>query len=74
MTARQGLRYPGVVMLTLRDDRDASYLEFRRCGELDGGGEDRRVWTTGSCGAGLARSAAPAVREDADRAPPGALC
>ncbi len=53
---------------------DAFLQEHRPCGELDGGVEDRRVWMTSSCGAGLSRSAAPALREDTDRALPGALC
>jgi len=37
---------------------EAFYLEHRRCGDLDGGVEGDRVWTTCSCGAVLVRVSA----------------
>jgi hypothetical protein len=43
-------------MATLLDDLNAFYLEHRRCGALDTGIEDGRVWMTYECGAGLTRS------------------
>jgi hypothetical protein len=38
-------------MVTLLTDRDAFYLKHRRCGELDAGVEDERVWMACECGA-----------------------
>jgi hypothetical protein len=49
-------------MLTLLDDLDAFYLEHQRCGDLDGGVEGERVWTTCDCGARLSRSLLPTDR------------
>jgi hypothetical protein len=46
-------------MRTPWDALYAFYLEHRRCGELDGGVEDGRVWMTCDCGAGLRRWLAP---------------
>ena len=34
----------------------AFFEEHRRCGQLDGGVEDERLWMTCECGAALARS------------------
>jgi hypothetical protein len=39
----------------------AFFEEHRRCGDLDGGVEDERVWMTCECGASLVR---PASGED----------
>jgi hypothetical protein len=50
VTARHGPRYPAEAMLTLLDDLDAFFQDHRRCGELDGGVEDERLWMTCSCG------------------------
>jgi hypothetical protein len=36
-------------------DLDAFYLEHRRCGQLDTGIEEGRVWMTCGCGAWLVR-------------------
>jgi hypothetical protein len=33
---------------------DAFMQEHRRCGELDGGVDDERVWMACDCGAGIA--------------------
>jgi hypothetical protein len=44
---------PKSLMLTLLD---AFYLEHRRCGALDTGIEDGRVWMVCDCGAWLSRS------------------
>jgi hypothetical protein len=44
------------------DDLNALFQEQRRCGELDGGGDDGRVWMTCECGAGLARLIPPVAR------------
>ena len=46
-------RYPDGAVLALLDDLDAFYLEYRRCGGLDGGVEGERVWMTCECGAVL---------------------
>ncbi len=62
MTARHGPRYPGAAMLMLLEDLDAFFQEHRRCGELDGGVEDGRVWMTCEYGAGLLRSMARPAR------------
>jgi hypothetical protein len=40
----------------LVDDLDAFYLEHRRCGALDAGIEEGRVWITCDCGAALSRT------------------
>lgn len=56
VTACHGPRYPAGAMFTLLDDLDAFFLEHRRCGELDGGVEDGRVWMTCEWGASLPRS------------------
>ena len=37
----------------LADALDAFYLEHQRCGELESGVEDDRVWMTCTCGAGI---------------------
>jgi hypothetical protein len=63
VTARQAPRYPGAAMLTLLADLEAFFGEDRRCGELDGGVEDGRVWMACECGAGLTRSCRRAARE-----------
>ena len=42
-------------MWTLWDDLKAFFQEHRRCGELESGVEDRRVWMTCDCGAVLTR-------------------
>jgi hypothetical protein len=49
-------------MLTLLDDLDAFLQEHRRCGDLDGGLEDGRVWMPCECGAELSRSLARPAR------------
>jgi hypothetical protein len=36
---------------TLLDDLDAFYQEHRRCGELETGVGDERLWMTCTCGA-----------------------
>jgi hypothetical protein len=42
---------------TLSGALDAFFLEHRRCGELDSGVEDGRVWMAcDGCGAALSRS------------------
>jgi hypothetical protein len=41
---------------------DAFLHEHRRCGQMDGGLEDERLWMTCSCGAGLSRSLARTAR------------
>ena len=41
---------------------DAFYLEHRRCGELDAGVEDDRVWMSRSCGAVITRPLEPIGR------------
>jgi hypothetical protein len=46
-------------MPRLLDDLYAFFQEHRRCGELDGGGAEGRVWMTCECGAGLARLICP---------------
>jgi hypothetical protein len=44
-------------MSRLLDDLNAFLQEHRRCGKMDGGVEDERVWMTcNGCGAGLSRS------------------
>jgi len=35
---------------------DGFYLEHRRCGELESGAEDGRVWMTFTCGAVISRA------------------
>jgi len=42
-------------MWTLIDDLEAFLQEHRRCGWLDSGVEDDRVWMTCECGAALVR-------------------
>jgi len=42
-------------MFTTYDALDAFFEEHRRCGELDGGVEDGRVWMACECGAVLYR-------------------
>jgi hypothetical protein len=43
-------------MFTIYDALDAFFLEHRRCGELDGGVEDGRVWMMcDGCGACIVR-------------------
>ena len=42
-------------MSGLVDDLDAFLQEHRRCGEMDSGVEEGRVWMTCDCGAGLSR-------------------
>jgi hypothetical protein len=49
-------------MPRLLDDLYAFFQEHRRCGELDGGGVEGRVWMTCECGAGLARLILPFER------------
>jgi len=39
---------------------DAFVQEHRRCGELDGGVEDERVWMACDCGAGVGHPITPA--------------
>jgi hypothetical protein len=39
---------------------DAFLQEHRRCGELDGGVENERVWMACDCGANLVHPAQPA--------------
>ena len=41
--------------MSLLTELDAFYLDHRRCGDLDAGVEDDRVWLTCSCGAVLVR-------------------
>jgi ribosomal silencing factor RsfS len=40
--------------------------EHRRCGELDGGLEDGRVWMVCDCGADIVHAVEPASREQLD--------
>jgi hypothetical protein len=40
---------------------DAFLQEHRRCGELDGGVDDERVWLACDCGAGIAHPVKPAA-------------
>jgi len=53
------LACPGV--WTLIDDLDAFYLEHRRCGRLDTGVEDERVWMMCEWGALFGRVIKEAV-------------
>jgi hypothetical protein len=39
---------------------DALMQEHRRCGELDGGVDQERVWMACDCGAGIAHPVGPA--------------
>ena len=39
---------------------DAFVQEHRRCGELDGGVDDGRVWIACDCGGGIAHPVRPA--------------
>jgi len=48
-------------MRTLLDDLDAFYLDHRRCGRLDAGVEDERVWMMCECEAVFARVIKEAV-------------
>ena len=51
--AFRGLRYtPAVPLLT---DLDAFLAEHRRCGDLDGGARDGRVWLACTCAAVISR-------------------
>ena len=45
-------------MWTVLDDLNAFLQEHRRCGEMDGGVEDGRVWMTCECGAEMSRALA----------------
>jgi hypothetical protein len=49
-------------MRTAWDALYAFYLEHRRCGELDGGFENERLWMSCDCGAGLCHWLAPPLR------------
>jgi len=40
----------------------AFYLEHSRCGELETGVEDERVWMTCTCGTAISRTLEPAHR------------
>ena len=42
-------------MFTIYDALDAFFLEHRRCGKLESGVEDGRVWMTCECGAMIAQ-------------------
>jgi hypothetical protein len=50
--------YHAGAMFTVYEALEAFLHEHRRCGEMDGGVEDGRVWMTCSCEAGLSRSLA----------------
>jgi hypothetical protein len=56
LTRLARLRYSSRAVRTLLDDLDAFYLEHRRCGRLDSGVENERVWMTCECGARLFRA------------------
>jgi len=45
--------------VALLRDLDAFYLEHRRCGELESGVEDGRVWMTCTCSAKIVRDLRP---------------
>ena len=47
-------RFPAGSLLT---ELDAFYLEHRRCGELDAGGDWPIMWIACPCGASMARRA-----------------
>jgi len=49
--------------VTLLADLDAFLQEHRRCGELDAGVEDDRVWMTRTCGAIISRALESAHRQ-----------
>jgi hypothetical protein len=56
---RSQFLYAGRAMDELVDALDAFLQEHRRCGEMDGGVDDGRVWMTCECGAGLCHWLAP---------------
>ena len=43
--------------MSLLTDLDAFLNDHRRCGELDGGGDEGTIWLACDCGAGIARRA-----------------
>jgi len=49
---------------------DAFLQEHRRCGELDGGVEDGRVWMACDCGAGIVHAVQGAEPACATDGPP----
>jgi hypothetical protein len=42
---------------------DAFMQEHRRCGELDGGVDEERIWMACDCGAGIAHPVNPAAEK-----------
>src|SRR5258708_5458549 len=57
-----GARLPDVGW-TLLSDRDAFYLEHRRCSDLDGGADALAVWLACSCGGVIRRPSGDARAE-----------
>ena len=56
------------IVWTLFDDLNAFLQEHHRCGALETGVENGRVWISCECGAGLSRSVLCAEKLPADRA------
>jgi len=63
---RRSVCYAAAPMPDLLAALDAFLQEHRRCGDLDGGLEDGRVWMACDCGADIVHPIEPPCREQLD--------